>query len=149
MGSFYDSFYGEMMNIMQAYIVAMVVVYFILGCIFAFACRTIVKNKGYSDDSCFRNAIGGFFLGMIWVIVCACKPACNNGGYPQSRESSTEFFTAHPSDRAFWVIFSTGLMLVVIGSGVAIVASAWWLIMAAVGIVIWVMQYATAGKSKQ
>lgn len=36
-------------------------------------CYQIMKSKGYPNDTCLKHGIGGFFLGLIWVIVDLCK----------------------------------------------------------------------------
>lgn len=144
---FYDSIYNSFMGTMRVYFAVMLVVYFVMGCIFAFACRSIVKGKGYPDETCFHNAIGGFFLGMIWVIVCACKPVCSDNWW--RNEDNSNFFSAPSSEQVFWIVFSAGLMMVTIGSAIAVVISLWGLVLSATGIVLWIVQYTTIGKTRQ
>lgn len=49
---------------------AMIPVLVVLPFLIAFLCYKLMQRKGYSKDSCLWNAIGGYFLGLIWVIVC-------------------------------------------------------------------------------
>lgn len=146
MGSFYNDFYSSFMSIIQLYLIFVLIGYFFVGCVFAFACRTILKNKGYPHDICVHNAIGGFFLCAIWLIVCICKPDCPNRAYAEPTGSN--FFEASSSDQLFWFLFSLGLMLVVIGC--ALLFETWWgLAMAISGIIVWIVQYAISGKQRQ
>ena len=39
-------------------------------------CYAIMKSKGYPNDVCLKNGIGGVFLGLIWVVVVLCKGQC-------------------------------------------------------------------------
>ena len=32
-------------------------------------CYQIMKSKGYPKETCINHGIGGFFLGVIWLIV--------------------------------------------------------------------------------
>lgn len=56
-----------------------ILIYFILyivdGLIFGFVCRAIVAGKGYTSENGYTNHgfAWGFWLGIIGVIVCACK----------------------------------------------------------------------------
>ena len=51
---------------------------FLIGClIWGFICKAIVSGKGYSDED-NKGFFGGFFLGIIGLIVCASKPSVIN-----------------------------------------------------------------------
>lgn len=52
--------------------VASIVSWIIFGVIWGFACRAIVKGKGY-PDAYNHGFAWGFWLGLIGLIVCACK----------------------------------------------------------------------------
>lgn len=36
-------------------------------------CYFIMRSKGYPNDKCWAHCIGGFLLGVIWLIVCLVK----------------------------------------------------------------------------
>ena len=36
-------------------------------------CYFIMKSKGYPNDTCLMNGVGGVLLGFIWLIVVLCK----------------------------------------------------------------------------
>ncbi|WP_294856176.1 hypothetical protein [uncultured Oscillibacter sp.] len=135
------SFYSRLFTILQTHIVAVLGGYFIGGLIFGLACRTVVKNKGHSNDSCIRNAIGGFFLWWIWLIVCACKPDAR-----PIRYSGTDVVRLDgTSDTRFWGMLLSGGAILLIGC--ALLFKTWWgLAVAATGLVWWITMYATAGK---
>ena len=48
-------------------------VFIILWLLCSVICYQIMKSKGYPNDTCLKHGIGGFFLGLIWVIVDLCK----------------------------------------------------------------------------
>lgn len=48
-------------------------VFVILWLLCSVICYQIMKSKGYPNDTCLKHGIGGFFLGLIWVIVDLCK----------------------------------------------------------------------------
>jgi hypothetical protein len=48
----------------------------IVGIVFGFVCRAIVRNKGY-DAADNHGFAWGFWLGIIGLIVCASKSECN------------------------------------------------------------------------
>ncbi|WP_294854701.1 hypothetical protein [uncultured Oscillibacter sp.] len=144
MGTFYDDFYSNLYAILQGYVIAVLIGYLVGGLIFGFACRSIVKNKGYSKDSCTRNAIGGFFLWWIWIIVCACKPDAK----PIRYEGADVITPAGTSDARFWgFLLSGGVILL---AGCALLFKTWWgLAVAISGLAWWIVMYATAGSGKQ
>ena len=45
----------------------------ILWLLCSVVCYFIMKSKGYPNNTCLKHGIGGFFLGLIWVIVVLCK----------------------------------------------------------------------------
>ena len=47
--------------------------FLILWLICGVLCFFITKNKGYPDNECYGNAVGGFLGGIIWLIVVLCK----------------------------------------------------------------------------
>ena len=49
-----------------------------MGVICAFASKTIMENKGYTDTTTY--ILLGFFLGIIGVIIAATKPDLNVAG---------------------------------------------------------------------
>ena len=36
-------------------------------------CYFIMRSKGYPNDKCWADCIGGFLMGVIWLIVVLCK----------------------------------------------------------------------------
>lgn len=36
-------------------------------------CYFIMKSKGYPNDTCLMNGVGGVLLGFIWLVVVLCK----------------------------------------------------------------------------
>ncbi|MEA4993882.1 MAG: hypothetical protein VB060_08645 [Oscillibacter sp.] len=137
MGSFFSGLY----TILQAYIVAVLVGYLVGGLIFGFACRAIVKSKGYPKESCTRNAIGGFFLWWIWLIVCACKPDAR----PIRYSGADVVRLDDTSDAHFWGLLLSGGAILLIGC--ALLFKTWWgLAVAATGLVWWTTMYAATGK---
>lgn len=73
----------------RAYLIGAIIGLLITSVIFAFACYKIVQGKGYPEETCFYNAIGGFFLSWIWLIVVICKPTiCAVGGQELRREDA-------------------------------------------------------------
>lgn len=60
---------SEMFGVIN-FSLAMIPILILIPFLFAFICYKIMQRKGYSKDSCLWNAIGGFFLELIWVIVC-------------------------------------------------------------------------------
>ena len=53
------------------------IVSLIMAVIFGFASRSIVRGKGYPDQM-NHGFLWGFFLGLIGLIVCACKQPYNS-----------------------------------------------------------------------
>lgn len=136
-----ESFYSGLYTILQAYIIAVLVGYFVGGLLFGFACRTIVKNKGYPNDSCVRNAIGGFFLWWIWLIVCVCKPDARPIHYSGADVVRLDGM----SDTRFWGFLLSGGAILLLGC--ALLFKTWWgLAVASIGLVWWIAMYATTGK---
>ena len=53
-------------------------------------CYAIMKSKGYPNDVCLKNGIGGFFLGLIWVVVVLCKGQCPTPANYNSNEQKSQ-----------------------------------------------------------
>lgn len=58
----------------------------VLPFVFAFICYKIMQSKGYNKDSCLWNGILGYFLEIIWVIVCLCRKDLTNPGAVKAAE---------------------------------------------------------------
>ena len=69
------------------YIVA-AVVGIVLAIVLGFVCRSIVKGKGYPDQMNHGFA-WGFWLGLIGLIVCACK-------VPYSQNNNQMYYNGQP-----------------------------------------------------
>lgn len=59
-----------------------VISYLVSGIIFGFVSKTINENKGYEGGFAW-----GFFLGILGVIVVACKPTASQQSYYSSQGS--------------------------------------------------------------
>lgn len=59
-------------------------------------CYFIMKSKGYPNDKCWAHCIGGFLLGVIWLIVVLCKKpyggtsAVGTGNNHQSQQTNPQ-----------------------------------------------------------
>ena len=62
-------------------IVSMLFIPLCAGIVCGIACRSIVKSKGYPDQL-NHGFLWGFFLGIIGIIVCVCKPYYGMNGGP-------------------------------------------------------------------
>ncbi len=71
--------YGHYLTIT---IIATLALYAIGGCIWGFAVKKIVENKGYSENWFWW----GFFFGLLALLVALTKPECHSRSY-SSRES--------------------------------------------------------------
>lgn len=51
-------------------------------------CYFIMKSKGYPNNECLGNGIGGFVGGFIWLIVCLVRKPYNEAReLPQLKEN--------------------------------------------------------------
>lgn len=51
-------------------------------------CYGVMKSKGYPNNECLGNGVGGFVGGIIWLIVCLVKkPYDGARELPQQKES--------------------------------------------------------------
>ena len=51
-------------------------------------CYGVMKSKGYPNNECLGNGVGGFVGGIIWLIVCLVKkPYDGVRELPQQKES--------------------------------------------------------------
>lgn len=51
-------------------------------------CYGVMKSKGYPNNECLGNGVGGFVGGIIWLIVCLVKkPYDRARELPQQKES--------------------------------------------------------------
>lgn len=128
-------------SFIQSYLRGMIIGGLIWGAIFAFACYKIVKNKGYPEDSCIGNAIGGFCLSWIWLIVVLCKPNASveirDGNIGRS-ESTASTGVSQP---VFIAVLLTALAVSIAGLFVMIKFSWWGLALVGVGFVIFAILY--------
>lgn len=133
-------FYSRLYTVLQAHSAVVLAGYFIGGLIFGLACRAIVKSKGYPEDSCNRNTIGGFFLWWIWLIVCTCK----HRGRPIRYSGADVVTLSGTSDARFWVLLLSGGAILLIGC--ALLFKTWWgLTVAIAGLAWWIVMYVTTG----
>lgn len=43
-------------------------------------CYGVMKSKGYPNNECLANGVGGFVGGFIWLIVCLVKKTYDGTG---------------------------------------------------------------------
>lgn len=49
-------------------------------------CYGVMKSKGYPNNECLGNGVGGFVGGFVWLIVCLVKkPYGGTGELPQPK----------------------------------------------------------------
>lgn len=124
----------------RAYLIGAIIGSLIIGIIFAFACYRTVQTKGYPEETCFHNAIGGFFLGIIWMLVVACKPMAAVA--EQERISQTENVNyGGMSFPAFLITMIAAFAFSFIGLFVMIKFSWWGLALTGVGLGIFAILY--------
>ena len=124
----------------RAYLIGVAVGWIIIGLIFAFACYKIVQGKGYPEETCFYNAIGGFFLTLIWLIVVVCKQNAPAEAQMSDRRSDG-VVSAGISQSAFIAILTLALATCVAGLFVLLKYSWWGLAIVGVGLVIFGILY--------
>lgn len=125
-------------DIINTYLVAVLVCSLIYCAIFTFACYKIVQNKGYPSNTCIHNAIGGFFLSWIWLIVVLCKPAVSQTAASNVQaEQQNVTPSAQNGGMSLGVFVATTLpgVLVTIAGLVILANWSWWgLALAVVGL---------------
>ena len=124
----------------RAYLIGVAVGWIIIGLIFAFACYKIVQGKGYPEETCFYNAIGGFFLTLIWLIVVVCKQNAPAEAQMSDRRSDG-VVSVGISQPAFIATLTLALAICVAGLFVLLKYSWWGLAIVGVGIVIFAILY--------
>lgn len=124
----------------RAYLIGVAVGWIIIGLIFAFACYKIVQGKGYPEETCFYNAIGGFFLTLIWLIVVVCKQNAPVEAQTSDRRSDG-VVSAGISQPAFIAILTLAMAICVAGLFVLLKYSWWGLAIVGVGLVIFAILY--------
>ena len=124
----------------RAYLIGVAVGWIIIGLIFAFVCYKIVQGKGYSEETCFYNAIGGFFLTLIWLIVVVCKQNAPAEAQMSDRRSDG-VVSVGISQPAFIATLTLALAICVAGLFVLLKFSWWGLAIVGVGLVIFAMLY--------
>ena len=124
----------------RAYLIGAIIGSLIIAIIFAFACYKTVQTKCYPEETCFYNAIGGFFLGIIWMLVVACKPMAAVA--EQERISQTENVNyggmAFP---AFLIAMIAAFAFSFAGLFVMLKFSWWGLALVGVGLVVFAILY--------
>ena len=124
----------------RAYLVGVTFGWVVIGAIFAFACYKIVRGKGYDEEDCFYNAVGGFFLNWIWLIVVICKQNAPVEAQMSDRRSDG-VVSAGISQSAFIAILTLALAICVAGLFVLLKYSWWGLAIVGVGLVIFAILY--------
>ena len=119
----------------RAYLVGATIGLLITSVIFAFACYKIVQGKGYSEEACFYNAIGGFFLTLIWLIVVVCKQNASTDVQMSDRRAN-ETASTGISQPAFMAVLALALAVCAAGLLVLLKFSWWGLAIVGVGLVI-------------
>ena len=124
----------------RAYLIGVAVGWIIIGLIFAFACYKIVQGKGYPEETCFYNAIGGFFLTLIWLIVVVCKQNAPAEAQMSDRRSDG-VVSVGISQPAFIAVFVLALDSCASGLFVLLKYSCRGLAIVGVGLVIFTILY--------
>lgn len=130
-----------LLTYMRAYLIASFIVVLLLCAFFAFACYKIVKNKGYEDDSCFGNAIGGFLLTWIWLIIVLCKPNTNAEIRKESIRRPEKENSAVVSQPVFIISLLVAILLSIAGLVVFFKFSWWGLAIVGAGLIIFAVLY--------
>ena len=128
--------YMLLKTFIQLYLRGAIIGGLIWGAIFAFACYKIVKNKGYPEDSCVGNAIGGFCLSWIWMIVVLCKPNASAEMREESNGRAESTVSIGVSQPVFIAVLLTALAVSAAGVFVLVKFSWWGLAIVGVGLVI-------------
>ena len=124
----------------RAYLIGAIIGLLIAEAIFAFACYKIVQGKGYPEETCFYNAIGGFFLSWIWLIVVICKQNAPAEAQMSDRRADGAVSTGI-SQPAFIATLTLALAICVAGLFVLLKFSWWGLAIVGVGLVIFAILY--------
>ena len=124
----------------RAYLVGAIIGSLITSAVFAFACYKIVQGKGYPEETCFYNAIGGFFLTLIWLIVVACKQNAPAEVQMSDRRTDGAVSTGI-SQPAFIAVLVLALAVCATGLFVLLKFSWWGLAIVGVGLVIFAILY--------
>ena len=124
----------------RAYLIGAIIGLLIAEAIFAFACYKIVQGKGYPEETCFYNAIGGFFLSWIWLIVVICKQNAPAEAQMSDR-CSNGVVSVGISQPAFIATLTLALAICVAGLFVLLKYSWWGLAIVGVGLVIFAILY--------
>ena len=124
----------------RAYLIGVTFGWIVIGAIFAFACYKIVQGKGYDEETCFYNAVGGFFLSWIWLIVVICKQ--NAPVEAQTSDGRSDgVVSAGISQPAFIAVLALALAVCAAGLFVLLKFSWWGLAIVGVGLVIFGILY--------
>ena len=124
----------------RAYLIGAIIGLLITQVLFAFACYKIVQGKGYPEETCFYNAIGGFFLTLIWLIVVACKQNAPAESQMSDRHSDGTVSTGI-SQPAFITVLVLALAICAAGLFVMLKFSWWGLALVGVGLGIFAILY--------
>lgn len=124
----------------RAYLIGAIIGSLIIAIIFAFACYRTVQTKGYPEETCFHNAIGGFFLGIIWMLVVACKPMAAVEEQERVSRAENVNYGGIPFP-AFLITMIAAFAFSFIGLFVMIKFSWWGLAIVGVGLVIFTILY--------
>ena len=124
----------------RAYLIGAIIGLLITSVIFAFACYKIVQGKGYPEETCFYNAIGGFFLNLIWLIVVICKQNAPAEAQMSDR-CSDGVASIGISQPAFIAVLVLGLAICAAGLLVLLKYSWWGLAIVGVDLAILAILY--------
>ena len=124
----------------RAYLIGAIIGLLIAEAIFAFACYKIVQGKGYPEETCFYNAIGGFFLSWIWLIVVICKQNAPAEAQMSDRRADGAVSTGI-SQPAFTAVLALALAVCAAGLFVLLKFSWWGLAIVGVGLVVFAILY--------
>lgn len=124
----------------RAYLIGAIIGLLIAEAIFAFACYKIVQGKGYPEETCFYNAIGGFFLSWIWLIVVICKQNAPAEAQMSDRRADGAVSTGI-SQPAFIGVLALAMAVCAAGLFVLLKFSWWGLAIVGVGLVIFAILY--------